>query len=145
MSAGAALIQSARLLPVYGLLAASCVGGLAERYEAGNRALSTGDGPMYSVIIAPVLQEALNGCIPAGTAGASRVLMILADIEASGMARNVVVEPDSPGSHCVKERLGQSRFRAPPLQPGQSSFPIGLRIEQGYGSGTKPLGNGFGQ
>lgn len=113
------------------LLAASCGAGLAERYEAGNQALSTGDGPMYSVIIAPVLQEALNTCIPEGTDGAAPVLMILADIGANGLARNVLVEPESPGADCVRERIEQSRFHRPPLAPGQATFPIGLRVEQG--------------
>ncbi len=112
-------------------LLVSCTAGLAERYQAGNQALSTGDGPMYSVIIAPVLQDALNTCIPEGTPGAAPVLMILADIEANGMARNVEVRPDSPGADCVRQRMEQSRFHKPPLASGQATFPIGLRIDQG--------------
>lgn len=112
-------------------LVSACAPGLAERYEAGNRALSAGDGLMYSVVIAPVLQEALNTCIPEGTAGAAPVLMILADIGANGLAHGVVVRPESPGSDCVRERIEQSRFHKPPLGPGQASFPIGLRVESG--------------
>ena len=86
---------------------------------------------MYSVIIAPVLQDALNTCIPKDTPGASKVLMVLADIGENGLATDVVVQPDSPGSDCVRERIEQSRFHRPPLAAGQASFPIGLRIEQG--------------
>ena len=86
---------------------------------------------MYSVIIAPVLQIALNTCIPKGTRGAARVIMVLADISPEGAARNVVVQPDSAGTDCVIEKISRARFRKPPLEPGQESFPIGLRIEQG--------------
>ena len=110
---------------------ASCAANLAERYEKGNQALSTGDGPMYSVIIAPALQDALNTCIPKGTPGAAPVIMVLADISAEGAARNVVVQPDSAGTNCVSEKISQAHFHKPPLEAGQESFPIGLRIEQG--------------
>lgn len=113
------------------LLASACAASLAERYETGNQALSSGKGLMYSVVIAPVLQEALNTCIPEGTDGSAKVLMILADIGANGLASNVVVRPDSPGSACVRERIEESRFHRPPLQDGQAQFPIGLRVEQG--------------
>lgn len=121
-----------RLLTVCAcLLASACAPGLAERYEAGNQALSSGDGLMYSVVIAPVLQEALNTCIPEGTDGAAAILMILADIGENGLARNVVVQPDSAGSACVRARIEESRFHRPPLRAGQEQFPIGLRVEQG--------------
>ena len=110
-------------------VAAGCGPGLAERYGAGNRALSSGDGAMYFVVIAPALQAALNRCIPPGTPGASPMLVVVADVDALGAATRVEVEPDSPGSDCVRRALGEARLPKPPLAPGATSFPIGLRID----------------
>lgn len=107
---------------------AACAPGLAERYGAGNRALSTGEGAMYFVVLAPVLQQALNECIPAGLPGASPVLVVVADVDAAGAARAVRAEPDSSGTDCLERRLAETPLPRPPLQPGQDSFPIGLRI-----------------
>jgi hypothetical protein len=118
--------KMAYLLP---LVLTACGPGLAARYAAGNAALSTGDGPMYFVVIAPALQRALNHCIPPGTPGASPMLVVVADIDASGSAANLDVEPDSPGSDCVRRELRAAQLPKPPLAPGATSFPIGLRIE----------------
>jgi len=108
---------------------AACGAGLAERYETGNRALSHGDGAMYFVVISPILQAALNTCIPRGTPGASPVLVLVADIEPSGRAANLDIEPDSPGTDCVQRQLTERPLPKPPLAPGAVSFPIGLRID----------------
>ena len=115
------------LLPALAL--AACGAGLAERYEAGNRALSVGDGAMYFVVISPILQRALNTCIPPGTPGASPMLVLVADVEADGTARNLKVEPDSPGTDCVRRTLTEKPLPRPPLAAGASAFPIGLRID----------------
>lgn len=109
--------------------AAACGAGLAERYEAGNRALSVGDGAMYFVVISPRLQAALNACIPPGTPGASPMLVLVADVDADGTARNLDVEPDSSGTDCVRRQLTERPLPRPPLAAGASSFPIGLRID----------------
>lgn len=111
------------------LTIAACGPSLAARYETGNRALSWGDGAMYFVVISPVLQRALNECIPAGTPGASPVLMVVADVDAGGNAPNLEVHPPSPGSDCVQRRLSEQPLPKPPLKPGATSFPIGLRID----------------
>lgn len=116
----AALIVAAAL--------AGCAPGLAERYGAGNRALSTGDGATYFVVLGPILQQALNACIPAGMPGAAPVLVVVADVDAAGAAHRVRAEPDSSGSDCLERRLAEARLPRPPLQPGQDTFPIGLRI-----------------
>ena len=110
-------------------LLASCGPSLATRYEEGNRALSAGDGAMYFVVISPILQQALNTCIPAGTQGASPVLVLVADVDASGVATHLDVEPDSPGTDCVRLHLTEKPLPKPPLAPGARSFPIGLRID----------------
>ena len=107
----------------------ACGPSLATRYEAGNRALSWGDGAMYFVVISPVLQAALNDCIPAGTAGASPVLVLVADVDAGGTAHGIDVEPDSPGTACLAQRLSNKPLPKPPLAEGAVRFPIGLRIE----------------
>lgn len=114
------------LLP---LILAACGPSLATRYEAGNQALSHGDGAMYFVVISPRLQRALNDCIPPGTPAASPMLMVVADVDAEGNAPNLQVEPDSPGSACVRRRLTEQPLPRPPLKPGTKSFPIGLRID----------------
>lgn len=108
---------------------AGCAPGLAERYGAGNRALSSGAGPVYFVVLAPVLHAALNRCIPPGTAGAAPTLVVVADVDAAGTATNVGVEPDSPGSDCLRRELRNTRLPKPPLSAGAASFPIGLRID----------------
>jgi hypothetical protein len=115
------------LLPA--LLAAACGPSLATRYETGNRALSTNDGAMYFLMISPALQRALNSCIPSGTPGASPVLVVVADVQPSGQATNLDVEPDSPGTDCLKRRLTEQPLPRPPLASGAASFPIGLRID----------------
>ena len=107
----------------------SCGPSLATRYEDGNRALSAGDGAMYFVVISPVLQKALNACIPTGTPGASPMLVVVADVDESGVAANLRIEPDSPGTDCLHRRLTEKPLPRPPLAPGASTFPIGLRIE----------------
>ncbi|MGH8480907.1 MAG: hypothetical protein ACRES8_00420 [Nevskiaceae bacterium] len=114
-------------LPV--LLASACGPSLATRYETGNRALSAGDGAMYFVVLSPLLQRALNDCIPAGTPGASPVLVLVADVDAAGVAWNLDVEPDSPGTDCLERRLTEKPLPRPPLAAGATRFPIGLRIE----------------
>ena len=107
----------------------ACGPSLATRYEQGNRALSWGDGAMYFVVISPVLQAALNRCIPQGTQGASPVLVLVADVDAGGVAHDLDVEPDSPGTECLAQRLTADPLPKPPLQEGAKTFPIGLRIE----------------
>jgi hypothetical protein len=111
------------------LLACACGASLAERYETGNRALSAGDGAMYFVVISPRLQRALDDCIPRGTPGASPVIVLVADVDAAGVATNVDVEPDSPGTACLAQRLAAQPLPPPPLAAGATTFPIGLRIE----------------
>ena len=106
-----------------------CGPGFAARYEAGNQALSDGDGAMYFIVISPRLQQALNSCIPAGTPGASKVLVLVADVDAAGQARNLDIEPDSAGTDCVREQLSARPLAKPPLAPGATTFPIGLRID----------------
>jgi hypothetical protein len=108
---------------------AGCGPGLATRYAEGNHALSTGDGPMYFVVLGPLLQGALNRCIPPGLPGASPTLVLVADVDAAGVAADVAVEPASPGSACLRRELAQMRLPKPPLAPGAASFPIGLRID----------------
>lgn len=107
----------------------ACGPSLATRYEEGNRALSWGDGAMYFVVISPVLRDALNHCIPAGTRGASPVLVLVADVDAEGMASDLDVEPDSTGTDCLARRLRENPLPRPPLAEGATSFPIGLRID----------------
>lgn len=111
------------------LLAAACGASLGARYEAGNRALSDGDGALYFLVISPRLQRALNECIPAGMPGASPVLVLVADVTAAGQMQDVDVEPDSPGTGCVVERLTERPLPPPPVARGAETFPIGLRIE----------------
>src|SRR5689334_8269545 len=112
-----------------GLLASACGPDLATRYETGNQALSQGDGAMYFVVISPVLKRALNDCIPPGTPGASPMLVVVADVDALGNAPNLVVQPESPGSECLRRTLTGTPLPKPPLQPGSTTFPIGLRID----------------
>lgn len=118
-----------RLLLLIPLALQACGPSLATRYEEGNRALSWGDGAMYFVVISPVLQQALNACIPEGTKDASPVLVLVADVDASGAAHRLDVEPDSPGTDCLAQRLNDNPLPKPPLAKGATSFPIGLRIE----------------
>ena len=117
------------LVAALALALGSCGPSLATRYEAGNQALSHGDGAMYFVVISPVLQRALNDCIPPGTPGASPMLVVVADIDALGNAPNLEVHPDSPGSECVRRYLSGKPLPKPPLKPGMTTFPIGLRID----------------
>ncbi len=117
------------LVAALGLALGACGPSLATRYEVGNQALSHGDGAMYFVVISPRLQAALNECIPSGTRGASPMLMVVADVDADGNAPNLRVEPDSPGSDCVRQRLTGKPLPRPPLKPGAKTFPVGLRIE----------------
>jgi hypothetical protein len=117
------------LPPLLALAISACGPSLGMRYEAGNRALSVGDGAMYFVVISPVLQAALNECIPPGTQGASPMLVLVADVDASGTAHDLELEPDSAGTDCVQRRLIEKPLPRPPLAPGASSFPIGLRID----------------
>ena len=108
---------------------AACGPGLATRYENGNRALSAGDGAMYFVVISPRLQQALNTCIPAGTGGASPMLVLVADVDAAGTVSDLDIEPDSAGTECVRKQLLARPWPKPPLAPGAASFPVGLRID----------------
>ena len=84
---------------------------------------------MYFVVISPILQAALNTCIPVGTPGASPVLVLVADVDASGAAVDLDIEPDSPGTECVYRHLTENPLPRPPLKTGAGSFPIGLRID----------------
>jgi hypothetical protein len=111
------------------LLAAACGASLGARYEAGNRAVSDGEGALYFILISPRVQRALNDCIPAGTPGAAPVLVLVADVTRAGEMQDVDIEPDSPGTDCVVRRLRERPLPPPPVSPGGESFPIGLRIE----------------
>ena len=113
-----------RALPLLSLALAACGPGFADRYAVGNAALSSDEGAMYFVVMAPRLQLALNECIPPGMADASPTLVIVADVSSSGELLNLDVEPDSPGTACVEQRL---RDGLPP--PPRDKFPIGLKIE----------------
>ena len=118
-----------RVLLLFVIVLSACGPGLAARFEQGNAALSSGDGPTYFVVIAPRLQQALNRCIPPGTAGASPTLVLVADIDAAGTPHDLEVEPASPGRDCVRDALRQQQFPRPPLGPGAQIFPIGVRID----------------
>jgi len=118
-----------RASAVLSLALAACGPSLATRYETGNVALSHGDGAMYFVVISPVLQRALNDCIPPGTPGASPMLVVVADVDVHGNAPNLEVHPDSPGSECLRRQLTAEPLPKPPLKPGAATFPIGLRID----------------
>lgn len=117
-----------------GLIAAATFGtvsctSLAERYERGNKALSSPEGLAYTVWIAPILRSALNACIPVGTPGPSPRLVLVADVLASGRATNVDVEPPSPGADCIADQVERTPLRPPPLPAGEDSYPIGIRID----------------
>jgi hypothetical protein len=116
------------LIALAALCTVSCA-SLAERYEKGNKALSTPDGLAYTVWIAPVLRSALNACIPVGTPSPSPRLVLVADILASGKATNVNVEPPSPGADCIADQVEETPLRPPPLPAGEGSYPIGIRID----------------
>ena len=102
---------------------------LADRFERGSQALSTGDGAAYFVRIGPILQDALNICIPSSLKPPSPTIMVLADIDAVGAASDVVIEPESEGTRCIEDELGRARFPAPPLAAGATTFPLGIRID----------------
>jgi hypothetical protein len=119
--------KAARLLLT--LAVSACGPGLATRYEDGNRALSAGEGAMYFVVISPLLQQALNACIPAGTANASPMLVLVADVDRAGGVHDLDIEPDSAGTACVEERLMLKPWPKPPLAEGAKEFPVGLRID----------------
>lgn len=113
-----------RALPLVSLALAACGPGLADRYAIGNAALSSDEGAMYFVVMAPALQLALNECIPPGLAGASPTLVIVAEVSSSGEPLGLDVEPDSPGTACVEQRL-----RGGLPRPPRDKFPIGLKVE----------------
>ena len=117
------------LASLLALALAACGPDLATRYENGNRALSAGDGAMYFVVISPRLQQALNRCIPAGTPGASPMLVLVADVDATGAVSDLDLEPDSAGTDCVREQLLARPWPRPPLAPGATRFPVGLRVD----------------
>jgi hypothetical protein len=123
------LASGLRSILPFALLLAGCGASMGARYEAGNHALSDGDGALYFLMISPRLQRALNECIPPGTPGASPVLVLVADVAASGRMQDVDVEPDSPGTECFVQRLTERPLPPPPVAAGAASFPIGLRIE----------------
>ena len=108
---------------------AGCLGGFTERYARGNAALSTDEGAVYLVVISPILQQALNHCIPEGTPGASRVIVLVADVNRDGYAEGIDVEPDSGGTACLEQQLYGRLLPKPPLRPGEDRFPVGLKIE----------------
>jgi hypothetical protein len=110
-------------------LCAACGAPLAERYAAGNRALSEGEGPVYFVVISPILQRELNRCIPPGTPGAAPTLVVVADVDAAGRAHAIRVEPLSPGRDCLRDALAAAQLPRPPLAPGAAHYPIGLRVD----------------
>lgn len=110
-------------------LAATGCASLADRYEKGNAALSTPFGVAYTVLLSPLLQSALNECIPKGAPAPSPLLVLVADIDAQGRASDVDVEPESDGADCLERRIGEATLPAPPLAPGERSYPIGLRVE----------------
>lgn len=120
---------AAVLATLLAALPAACGPSLATRYETGNQALSAGDGAMYFLMISPALQRALNECIPSGTTGASPMIVLVADVTADGVPTRLDIEPDSPGTECLAQRLTEKPLPRPPLAPGATTFPIGLRIE----------------
>lgn len=110
-------------------LLAGCATPFAERFAAGSRAMNTPEGAAYLILIGPRLQRALNACIPTGTAGASPTLVLVADVQPSGQALAVDVEPDGPGTGCLVDDLAGEPLALPPLKPGQAVLPVGLKIE----------------
>jgi hypothetical protein len=108
---------------------AGCLGAFADRYEQGNAALSTNEGAVYLVVLSPILLNALNGCIPQGMKGAAPVIVIVGDVDASGHAQDLDIEPDSAGTDCVIDTLAGRGLPKPPLKAGETRFPLGLKIE----------------
>jgi hypothetical protein len=108
---------------------AACGPTLAARFAAGSAALATNEGAADLVVISPILQDALNTCIPPGTPGASKVLVVVADIDVSGIPQDLDVEPSSRGTTCLAQRLAARPLPKPPLAAGASTFPVGLKIE----------------
>ncbi len=122
--------RSRRWIPlVCGLCAISCVSNLASRFEKGSKALSTGEGAAYFVRVGPILQDALNTCIPSSLPPPSPMIMVLADITNAGVASDVVVEPSSDGTRCVADQLSKAHFPPPPVVAGEETFPLGIRVD----------------
>lgn len=115
------------LLPA--ALLAACAAPFADRFAAGSATVNTPEGAAYLVIIGPRLQRALNACIPAGTKGASPTLVLVADVQPTGQATAVDVEPDGPGTDCLAEDFAGAPLAPPPLKAGQDRFALGLKIE----------------
>lgn len=115
------------LLLLAAVLLSACT-SFADRFAAGSAAMNTPEGAAYLVIIGPRLQRALNACIPPGTAGASPTLALVAEVEPSGQATNVDVEPDGPGTECLTAELGGNPLPMPPLKEGTAHLPLGLKI-----------------
>jgi hypothetical protein len=57
------------------------------------------------------------------------VIVVVADVDATGVATHVDIEPDSPGTDCLAQRLTGQPLPRPPLAAGAATFPIGLKIE----------------
>jgi hypothetical protein len=108
--------------------AAGCA-SLADRFERGNARMSTPAGLAYLVLMSPRLQQAMDLCMPPGTARPSPTLVLVADLDAAGAASNVRVEPSSEDSDCMREEFRRRGFPPPPLQPGEERYPVGLRID----------------
>ena len=118
------------LLPAcLSLALCGCLGAFTERYARGNAALSTNDGAVYLVVLSPVLQQVLNLCIPPGTPEAAPVLVLVANVNAEGYARDIAIKPDSAGTTCVERALRDRTLPKPPLKNAETLFPIGLKIE----------------
>jgi len=109
--------------------AAAACASLADRFERGSAALSTPFGIAYLVLMSPILQDALNACLPSGDPPPSPRIVIVADILESGKARAVDVRPRAAGTRCVAARFESAVFPRPPLAAGEESFPIGIRVD----------------
>ncbi|HYD94381.1 MAG TPA: hypothetical protein VEC01_03570 [Noviherbaspirillum sp.] len=57
--------------------------------------------------------------------------VLVADIGADGVPRDVEVNPRHAASKCFAARFSASSYLPPPAYPGRNSFPVMLRVDPG--------------
>ncbi len=126
-------VKLAKLAPRHGLIALAVVALLAIPAPSGGsgdinwwleRVASCAESPEGRPFVPEVtahfesgFRDAVSACLAEAPAGQVRVFRIVLRLEASGEVDDILVDPDTTATACMREILKNKTFPAPPFAP----------------------------
>lgn len=77
------------------------------------------------------LARTMRNCWPLSSKQNPKPFVLVAEIEADGRPRDVVVKPAHAAARCFAAGFSSNRYLAPPEYPDRDGFPVMMRVGSG--------------